>query len=209
MTLEESLWIKRNLEQLNLSPGCFILDVGSSSIEFRQFQSYIEENVFKPLEEKKFNVVHMDKRTGNGIDLVADIENEKVLQKIGRKFDLIICTSLLEHVYSIERTIANIVTLAVEGGYLLIDVPHKWPKHNDPIDNMFRPTDKQLQDLFSRYAKFEVLASEILDIRNKIHYFAKSKYPLWGYRKFRFWRYYFKTYRWKISCLLIKMISKK
>ena len=208
MTTEESLWIKEKLGQINLPPECSVLDIGSSTIEYRQFQSYIEDNVFSPLRKRGLNVLYMDKRQGSGIDIIGDIEDENILQKITRRFDLIICTSLLEHVVSTARATANIIGLAAEGGYILIDVPHKWPRHNDPIDNMFRPTDKQLQQLFSRYAKFKVLASGILDIQNRRHYVAQSKYPLWGYRKFHFWRYYFKKYRWKISCLLIKRVSK-
>jgi len=206
MTIEESIWIKKKLSKLDLPSGSFVLDVGSSTREFRQLQSHIEENVFSPLRERGFKIIYMDKKSGDGIDIVVDIEDSDILQKIEREFKLVLCTNVLEHVNNVEKAMRNIISLVSKGGYLLVTVPYKYPRHDDPIDNLYRASDEKLQKLIAKYTNFIVISSEILDIRNRRYYVDKSKYPLWGYRKFRFWRYYFKWFRWKISCLLIKIL---
>ncbi len=206
MIIDESLWIKDKLDQLDLPPGSRIIDIGSSTAEFRQSaQPHIFENVFLPLQKRGFHVLHMDAKSAEGVDIVGNIEDVNIAQKIGERFDLVICTNLLEHLTDVEKAVESIVHLVSQNGYLLITAPNKYPKHNDPIDTMYRPSDKELQELFSKHACITVISSEIIAIRNRRYYIYGSRYPFWGYRKFWFWRYYLKAFRWKLSCLLIKV----
>ena len=205
MFIDESLWIKSNLSQLYLPPRSRILDIGSSTTDFRATQPHITENVYRPLNERGFDIIHFDARPGNGVDIVGDIENPDIIEQIGEKFNLVLCANLLEHVSNVESTVGNVINLVCKDGYLLLTAPNKYPRHDDPIDTMYRPSDRELQELASRHAAITIIASEILDIRNHIYYFYESRYPFWGYRKFRFWRYYFNRFRWKQSCLLLRV----
>ncbi len=206
MVIEESLWIKEKLAKLGLNEENTILNIGSGTADYRQrVQPHIEQNVISPLKEKKIGIFHLDQKTGEGVDFVGDIENPGLINKINRRFSLVICTNMLEHVSDIQIAIRNIISFVSDQGYLLITAPLKYPKHKDPIDNLCRFSVNDLKNLIAENVKFDVISSENLDVRSSIYYFSKSKYPFWGYRKFHFWRYFFKPLRWKISCLLVKI----
>ncbi len=205
MTIEESLWIRARLAKMDLPVDSDILDIGSSDSHYRQsLEPHIDENVFLPLRARGLNIVHMDIKSGQGIDIAADIEDPAAAARITGAFGLVICANMLEHVNDVRVTAKNVAGLVPAGGYLLVTAPLKWPRHNDPIDNSYRVSDEGLQELFAGYFDFEVISSEVLDIRNRKHYVGASRHPLWRYRKFRFWRRCLRSFRWKISCLLIK-----
>ena len=63
-------------------------------------------------------------------------------------FDLVLCTSVLEHVSDIQQTKRNLIRLIEPGGYLLVTVPNEYPPHQSPIDNGYRPTTSELELLF-------------------------------------------------------------
>jgi SAM-dependent methyltransferase len=205
MFIEESVWIKKCLAMLDLLRGSTVLDIGSSNKEVRcSIQSHINNNVFAPLIERGWRIVHLDKKSGEGIDFVGDIEDIEIKNKIPLVFNLVICTNLLEHVNDVKAAMKNVVNFVSKDGYLLLNAPNKYPRHKDPIDTLYRPSDKELQELISGDVKFKVICSEILDIRDPKYYFYESIIPFYGYR--RFWRYYFKRLRWKVSCLLVQII---
>jgi SAM-dependent methyltransferase len=56
-----------------------------------------------------------------------------------RRFDLILCTEVLEHVADWPHAFANLASLLNTGGRLLITCPHIWVPHEEPYD-FFRPT---------------------------------------------------------------------
>jgi SAM-dependent methyltransferase len=57
----------------------------------------------------------------------------------GLRFDLILCTEVLEHVANWPQAFANLASLLKTGGRLLITCPHIWVPHEEPYD-FFRPT---------------------------------------------------------------------
>jgi SAM-dependent methyltransferase len=57
----------------------------------------------------------------------------------GRRFDLIVCTEVLEHVADWPQAFANLASLLNTGGRLLVTCPHIWVPHEEPYD-FFRPT---------------------------------------------------------------------
>ena len=119
MFIEESLWIKESLDNLDPSLIKDVLDVGSSNKQFRtEMQPYIHENVFKPLQNKGSSIYYMDKKDGEGIDYVADVESINVKQ-IGKNFDLVICCSLLEHVKNPDKVCSLLADLTKKRGFLL------------------------------------------------------------------------------------------
>lgn len=65
-----------------------------------------------------------------------------------RRFDLIICTEVLEHVADWSTAFQNLAVLLKPGGRLLVTCPHIWVPHEEPHD-FFRPTSWALE----RYGK--------------------------------------------------------
>jgi SAM-dependent methyltransferase len=74
-------------------------------------------------------------------------------------FDLVLCTSVLEHVTDVHTAAATLRQLTAAGGYLLITVPRSYPPHRSPIDTGYRPTNRDIESLFSDLA---VVHSEII-----------------------------------------------
>lgn len=204
MFIDESFWIREKLAGLELPPGAEALNIGSSDEAFRRTQPHIEENVFAPLRARGCRVVNLDIRPARPGDYSADITEKGLPARIGRRFPLIICTSLLEHVTDRTAAFDNIAALADSGGYILLTVPGKYPRHNDPIDTMYRPTAAELAGEILRRRDAEVTAAETLDIKHPHHYYYKSRYPFWGYRKLIFWRRWFAWSRWRMSCALLR-----
>jgi len=157
MFLSESIWLKEKLSTLDLPAGGQVLDIGSSTFEFKQkHQPYIDENVFAPLEKRGLIVTHADKKVGRGVDKVIDIERAVNFR---RPFDLVICTNVLEHLVDTARAAKNILSLVKTNGYLLVSAPFVCPYHQDPIDTFFRVSNHDLEKLFSGQ---KVLASAIV-----------------------------------------------
>lgn len=100
---------------------------------------------------------------------LGDITKKETLPD--QKFDLIICSEVLEHITDDAVAIENISSLLKKGGYLIITVPHRkdyWTK-----------TDTESGHV-RRY--------EISEIKNKVNQSGFKKYPLqikeliiWGY----------------------------
>ena len=92
MFIEESLWIKAVLNNLELLTGSTVLDMGSSTAQFRQVdQPHIESNVFYPLRQRGCQIYHLDSKQGNGVDIVCDIDDPGIdpIESIGmrRRYD--------------------------------------------------------------------------------------------------------------------------
>jgi len=211
MFIEESLWIKSVLGSLDLPSGSAVLNLGSSTAQFRQLtQPHIENNVFKPLREKGYQINHLDAKQGNGVDIVCDINDPNVdfIDLIGRQFDLVICSNLLEHVLDVNRVARRAADFVKDRGYLLVTVPRSYRNHPDPIDTMFRPAVRELEELFrSSEPAMVTAAARVCIISHRMYYpVYKSRLPFWGYRDLL--RYLFPWARWKVSCVLFQKVLK-
>lgn len=204
MFIDESLWIREKLSGIDLPPGSVVLNIGSSDEAFLRTQPHIEENVLTPLRDRGARIVNLDIRPARPGDYSADITDSELPGKVGRRFRLVMCTSLLEHVADRDAAFSNIAALAEDGGYILLTVPRNYPLHLDPIDTMYRPSAEELAREIQRRRPAEVMAAETLDIQAPHHYYYKSRIPLWGYRKLIFWRRWFYGFRWKMSCALLR-----
>ena len=190
MLREESDWIQDVLKETDLSTVKEVLDVGSSTEEFRtRTQPYIDENIFRPLRNLGLSICHLDKKAGAGIDLVCDIENTQPAE-IGRQFDLVICTSLLEHVHDPVKLSSLLVDLVRQGGFLLVTVPQVYRYHADPIDTMFRPA---MPELISMLPGMQVIHQAVIRIRDK------DKYNV-----LEFIRYVVPFLNWRVNCLFMR-----
>jgi SAM-dependent methyltransferase len=166
MLIEEARWLQEKLRDLAPGEGTTLLDIGSSTEYFRRMdQPYIDYYIFRPLRQAGVKIVHVDSRSGEGVDLVADISDRASEATIAQipPGDIVLCSNMLEHVLDRDLVARRLERLTKPGGSLIVTVPHVYHYHEDPIDTMFRPTNHELEALFSREL-FSVTASEILDV---------------------------------------------
>jgi SAM-dependent methyltransferase len=81
--------------------------------------------------------VGMDVAAGDNVDLVSDIcgDHQALGRALGRKrFDLIVCEHVLEHVRSPWRAAESVQALLAPGGHLLVVVPWVHAHHARPDD---------------------------------------------------------------------------
>jgi SAM-dependent methyltransferase len=211
MFVEESLWIKSALSRAPLMNGMSVIDIGASSREFRtRVQPHIGANVHGPLLEKGCTLTCADAKHEDGIDLIVDLAAPAVDRTIfEKKFDLILCCNILEHVADRSRFLGNLVQFARPGSLILFTVPHRYPRHDDPIDTMYRPgTDELLSDV-ARHAAVTLLHAGIVSISEK-RYYVRAKGRLLDYlipfrTSYNLWRYYLPHFRWQVSCILVRI----
>lgn len=145
MLYEESLWIEKHVAKIKLPPGSTVLNLGSSTSYYREkYQPYINKHVINPVLDRGLNVIHADQKKDRGVDIIINVEKIKLT----RKYDMVLCTSMLEHVKHIKAVTRKVIGLVKKHGYLLISVPRQFPYHADPIDNGFRPSAKELAAFF-------------------------------------------------------------
>ena len=93
----------------------------------------------------------------------SDYENLDITSEIQieEKFDLVLCTNVLEHIYDIKSAIKNLNFLLKEKGNLVVSVPFIYPLHDEPED-FWRFTEHALKNLFS---DFKILTIKRTGIR--------------------------------------------
>lgn len=206
MFKEESLYIRACLcKLLEKSKIVSVLDVGSSTLNFRKkIQPFIEENIFSFLSLKGCQVYHLDVKAGEGIDIVLDVTE---LSTFNMSFDLVICANLLEHVVDIKKTVIGLAKVTKNGGYLIVTAPYKYIYHPDPIDNFFRPTEKNLEKLFAPF--FTPIFYKIIEINElKIKERVRSLVEYMAERKALRFNLSHLIGRFRVTIVLFKKFSK-
>ena len=150
MRPSEAQWIADAVARLGTDACSPLLNVGSSTAEFRERrQPHIEQLVFGPLRRAAVRVLHSDIKDGVGVDVVGDLMDPSVQARIRAHGPrTVLCSNLLEHVEDPHRFAAAITELVVGGAHIVVTVPHSYPFHADPIDTGFRPTPRELAGLF-------------------------------------------------------------
>src|SRR5688500_14410043 len=105
MLFEESLWYKDRLHYLFLLPGKKVLNIGSSTAKFRNIvQPHIQNNVFGILEKQGLEVLHVDQKAEEGVDLVGDLKDEAFMGRLRQmSCGAVFCNNLLMHLEQPER----------------------------------------------------------------------------------------------------------
>lgn len=133
------------------------LNLGSATRAFRENdQPHIDQYLFRPLKSRAVEVIHADLKEGEGVDIVGDIYDLSVHEKI-RALNprLILCCNMFEHVGDRELLAALLADLVPKRGYVLLTVPFSYPIHYDPIDTYFRPSPEELAALFPDFRKID------------------------------------------------------
>ena len=162
MLLREAEWLAQYFGRRSNAELGSILNIGSSTADFRErVQPFIEELIFRPLNERGVPVIHTDIKADEGVSVVADILSDDDLSRLadlGAK--TILCSNVLEHVPDRRAFADRLTRITPKGGTLLVTVPSSYPYHPDPIDNMFRPDAQQLKAMF---ADLEMRMSGVVD----------------------------------------------
>jgi len=162
MLYKEAKWLGAeiaNLKHENVYP---MLNVGSSTEEFRKIQQpWIDQFLFASARKNGLKVVHTDIKEADGVDIVGDLCIEGFLSELTSvKFKSVLCANLLEHVTNKEEICKALEKIVLPGGNIIVTVPHNYPYHADPIDTGYRPTPKELSRLFPNSS---IIQSEIVD----------------------------------------------
>jgi len=89
------------------------------------------------------DVIQSDKNRVDVICLATELKFEN------NKFDSILCTQVMEHVYDHKTMINEIFRVLKPGGHIVLTVPFAWELHEEPYD-FFRFTQHSLKELFTK-----------------------------------------------------------
>lgn len=172
MLLEESLWLKKAIQNSKLEEGYKVLNFGSQDERVYKYQPYLYSNIIKPSISKGVEIINYDLFPGKGVDISGNLLENKIFEKLkSYKFDAIYLFNVLEHVENIERISNRIEDLLIIDGLLFISVPYSFPVHFDPIDNLFRPTPEEVANLFKNCI---VIESSIIEDHHYIYYLFRN-----------------------------------
>jgi hypothetical protein len=147
--IKEAEWVGAQLSRIpeeDLSP---LLNLGSSTEDFGTRQPHIGELVFEPLRRRGTRVVNVDVKDAAGVDIVGDICDPSVANRVrdaGVRAALV--SNLLEHVPDPEAMARAVVDVVPPGALIVVTGPRRFPYHPDPIDNRFRPDAEEAAQLF-------------------------------------------------------------
>jgi hypothetical protein len=179
MNLLESQWLGRRLAAIPDGALFPLLNVGSSTLEFRtQTQPYIDKNIFAPLRARGGRIYHLDMKHASGVDIVGDLFDPVILNKIATvQIRAIMISNLLEHVTNRHEMCNVLMKILPPDGYLFVTGPQQYPYHPDPIDTMFRPT---ITEIHAHFPRTSIVDSGIIDSGNWRQWnIAERGRPLW------------------------------
>lgn len=165
MHVLESEWIGSQLARIADADLFPLLDVGSSTHEFRtRVQPYLEKNIYAPLRVRGGTIWHADIKEAPGVDVVGDLcdpEFQRRIRALGARSALI--TNILHHVVDRASLCRGVIECLPSGGYVIVSGPHAYPRHADPIDTMFRP---DVQELAACFPGTDLMTGAIIDSGN-------------------------------------------
>lgn len=97
-----------------------------------------------------YKYVGVDMEEGKGVDVLLDLtcDFHEIISKLGEKrFNTVICMSVLEHVSNPFTMCANISKLLNKNGLVIISAPFSWKIHGYPSD-YWRFTPQGIKSLF-------------------------------------------------------------
>jgi hypothetical protein len=215
----ETDWIVSRLADIDAAALSPMLNIGSSTLEFRtKTQPWIEENLIRPLEVRGVKIVHADLKSAPGVDITADVTTDagfRELKAVGAR-SLLLC-NVLEHVPNPRAFGNRCLDLLEPGGFAVITVPRSYPYHRDPIDTMYRPTPDEAASLFDAT---KIVTSDVIDAgsyRDQVkarpwvlsRQIFRAPFPFLGWTKWKrsMSKLYWLVYPYQITCVLLRKTS--
>jgi len=157
----EAAWIANQLAALPVASISPLLNIGSSTAEFRERkQPHIDREIFAPLRAKGVEIIHADLKTAPGVDIAGDLGDPAIQARLRERAPKVALSSnLLEHVREPAQFARVMRSLVGPGGFVVVTVPRSYPFHADPIDTGFRPSPEEIAALFpdTRLVRGEVV----------------------------------------------------
>jgi hypothetical protein len=165
MYIRESEWLGRRLASLPSDELFPMLNVGSSTEEYRTvMQPWIDQNIFAPIRNRGGKVCHLDMKKARGVDIVGNLLDHEFLDHIAQmKVRSVMVSSLFQHVTNRQEVADTLLKILPPGGYIIVSGPNSFPYCPDPIDTMFRPT---VEEMHKHFPGTGIVDSAIIDSGN-------------------------------------------
>jgi SAM-dependent methyltransferase len=215
MLLNESLYLKTLIDTLEGDANTKVLNFGSQREDtLSTYQPWVNKNIIETTRVKGFTIVNFDIVDGKGVDIAGDLFEEKTFTLLKtHQYSIVFLFNVLEHVTDIPRLCRQIEAILEPGGKILVSVPYRYPKHNDPIDNGFRPTPEEIAGQFpaSQLLDYQIVKDKYFSFYMKLNkkrllkfvirlFFPFYKYENWK-NQFRLLKYLRKNFF--VSCALL------
>lgn len=159
-----------------LANGGSVLDIAESSREISALLKKLSDK-YQTLDINSFESYP---------DIHADLCNPELTDQLSERYDLIVCKSILEHVYDPLTASSNLYKLLKPGGIIVGSVPFMFPRHCPPnleYQDYYRFTPEALGILFQEAVEVRAcptrgrLASSLIVFSMSYKYFFERKYP--------------------------------
>lgn len=104
---------------------------------------------------KHAKVETMDISPDSGADYIADLCNQSNASPDSDKYDVIVCTEVLEHTRNPFKAVDEIYRMLKPGGYVNVTVPFNLRIHG-PVPDCWRITRHGLSELFKNFYYVEI-----------------------------------------------------
>jgi SAM-dependent methyltransferase len=89
---------------------------------------------------------------------LCDLEAIKTLGIEG-KFDIVVCSNTIEHIYDTNKAMEGLRLLLKGGGYLILDCPWMYPYHpDDDFDDYWRISASAMKRILADFGFFDIKA---------------------------------------------------
>jgi hypothetical protein len=165
MNIRESEWLGQRLASLPSDQLFPLLNVGSSTEDYRTFQQpWIDQNIFAPIRRRGGEVYHLDMKQARGVDIVGDLLDREFLDRIAQmKVRSVMASSLFQYVTNRQEVADVLLKIVLPGGYIIVSGPQSLPYCPDPIDTMFRPS---IEEMYKHFPGTKIVESAIIDSGN-------------------------------------------
>ena len=93
-------------------------------------------------------------------DYLGDLTMPKTLRKLKNKFDVVICSNVLEHIFDYKAAFEGLSYLLKAEGYLIVDCPWMYPYHaEDQFGDYWRISATAMERLINQTEGLTCLAT--------------------------------------------------
>ncbi len=215
MHVETAVWTRAALAEIELAPGSRALDIGSSTLHYRNVeQPHIEEQVMAPLRARGVEIVHLDAKPAPGVDVVCDLgtADAGLAARLGEHALVLVC-GMMQALRDPGRAADLAVQALAPGGHLVAHHPETARRTFDPVDYRLRMSPAELAGMFDRRGLERVRADSVR-IDDPRYYRGLVSRLSWSPLRGRVWlplpgvseqaRLRIPALRWKQSCVVMR-----
>ena len=198
MLVEESIWIAEKIKEILPEEPFPVLNIGSSTLVYRtKKQPFIQNNIFNLFSDEKKQVIHLDMKEDEGIDLVGDLSDENFRHEVKKlKPKLILCNNILMYLNKNTRKKLSYTLYEVldKNDYLIITNSLVFPPSPDPVEAYHRATPEKMYK--SLFANFYLIDQNIAKTEYSFYKFLQSKPKVILIKLLRFFMPWYKSKEW-------------